>query len=79
MSGKQSIFACKDGANGCRTSLPNFAGECFDFHSVSPGRKDLPQQTRGRILHDFSQHTFFEELTTASRKRHLRLPNSLWI
>ena len=44
MSGQQSILVCKDGERVSPFFPETFAGECFDFHSVSPVRKDLPQQ-----------------------------------
>ena len=45
MSGQQSILVCQVGKRVSPFFPETFAGECFDFHSVPPGRKLLPNNS----------------------------------
>jgi hypothetical protein len=44
MSGQQSILVCQGDEPVSPFFPETLAGECFDFHSLPPGRAHLPQQ-----------------------------------
>jgi hypothetical protein len=44
MSGQQSLLVCQGDERVSPFFSETFSRECFDLHSMSAGRKDLPQQ-----------------------------------